>query len=44
MLDADSYPHAFIVYEGYRFEFTRASLYEGKIIADVVITKAEEPV
>jgi methionyl-tRNA formyltransferase len=44
MLDAESYPPAFIVYEGYRFEFTRASLYEGKIVSDVVITKVEEPV
>lgn len=42
MLDAESYPHAFLVYEGFRFEFTRASLYEGKIISDVVITKVEE--
>jgi methionyl-tRNA formyltransferase len=42
MLDAETYPHAFLIYEGFRFEFTRVSLYEGKLKADVVITKVEE--
>jgi methionyl-tRNA formyltransferase len=42
MLDADDYPHAFLEYKGFRFEFRRASLYDQKIIADVVITKIAE--
>ena len=40
MLDADGYPQAFIEYSGFRFEFSRAALYDGKIIADVKITRA----
>ena len=40
MLDADGYPHAFLNYGGFRFEFTRAALYEGRIVADVTITSA----
>lgn len=38
MLDAQDYPHAFIEYGGYRFEFTRPALRTGKIEADVTIT------
>jgi len=38
MLDAQDYPHAFIEYNGYRFEFTRPALRTGKIEADVTIT------
>jgi methionyl-tRNA formyltransferase len=37
MLDADGYPPAFIEYNGFRYEFSRASLYHGKIVADVNI-------
>jgi methionyl-tRNA formyltransferase len=40
MLDAEGYPHAFLIHENIRFEFTRASLKaNGAIIADVKITK-----
>jgi methionyl-tRNA formyltransferase len=39
MLDAAGYPHAFIEYEGFRLEFSRATLYDGRIVADVTITK-----
>jgi methionyl-tRNA formyltransferase len=42
MLDADGYPHAFLNYSGMRFEFTRAALYDGRIMADVKITRLEE--
>lgn len=38
MLDADGYPHAFIEINGFRYEFTRASMKaDGTIIADVKI-------
>ena len=37
MLDADGYPPAFIEYNGFRYEFNRAALYHGKIVADVNI-------
>jgi len=42
MLDAEGYPKAFIVCKGVRYEFSRAALYEGRIIADVKITKLED--
>ena len=38
MLDAEGYPKAFINYEGFRYEFSRAALYDGRIQADVTIT------
>jgi methionyl-tRNA formyltransferase len=38
MLDADGYPHAFLDHAGFRFEFSRAALYDGRIVADVKIT------
>jgi methionyl-tRNA formyltransferase len=38
MLDADGYPRAFLSYAGYRFEFSRSALYDGRIVADVQIT------
>lgn len=38
MLDAQGYPHAFLEYEGFRYEFRRAQLYDGAIVADVRIT------
>lgn len=37
MLDAEEYPKAFLIHHGYRYEFTRASLYDGRIKADVTI-------
>lgn len=37
MLDAEGYPHAFLEYEGFRYEFRRATLYDGRIVADVMI-------
>jgi methionyl-tRNA formyltransferase len=39
MLDADGYPHAYLEHEGFRYEFGRAALFDGKIVADVTITK-----
>jgi methionyl-tRNA formyltransferase len=41
MLDAKGYPKAFLEYKGVRYEFSRAELYDGKIVADVVITAME---
>ena len=42
MLDAEGYPRAFLEYAGFRFEFSRAVLYNGRIIADVKITPVEK--
>lgn len=42
MLDAKGYPHAFIKYKGFRYEFRRAVLYDGRIVADVTITPMKE--
>lgn len=45
MLDADGYPRAFIEHNGFLYEFSRASLYDGRVVADVKITppkKSEE--
>lgn len=39
MLDCEDYPSAFIENENFRFEFSRASFKNNKIIADVRITK-----
>ena len=39
MLDANGYPHAFLETEHFRFEFERASIKKGRIIADVKITE-----
>lgn len=39
MLDADGYPPAFLETEHLKFEFTRASLRPGSVIADVKITR-----
>ena len=41
MLDADEYPKAFIERQGYKFEFRRAALKNGKINANVTITPME---
>jgi methionyl-tRNA formyltransferase len=39
MLDAEGYPRAFLHHSGYRFEFSRPALYDGRIMADVTITR-----
>jgi len=39
MLDANGYPHAFLETEHFRFEFERASIKKGWVIADVKITE-----
>jgi methionyl-tRNA formyltransferase len=40
MLDAHDYPRAFLQYSGFRFELSRPALYDGRIVADVKITRA----
>ena len=42
MLDADGYPRAYLEHEGFRYEFSRAALYHGRIVADVAIRPLEE--
>ena len=42
MLDAEGYPKSFLEYEGFRYEFSRAALYDERIKADVVITPIKE--
>lgn len=42
MLDAAGYPNAFLEYGGFRYKFSRAVMYNGKIISDVEITKITE--
>ena len=41
MLDAEGYPKAFLEYKEFRYEFSRAAFYDGRIIADVKITPLE---
>ncbi len=41
MLDAEGYPKAFLKHAGFRFEFSRAALYDGRIVADVIISLIE---
>ncbi len=41
MLDAEGYPRAFLRHEGFRYEFSRATVYEGGIVADVTIRRDE---
>jgi methionyl-tRNA formyltransferase len=43
MLDAAGYPKAFLNYGKYRLEFSRAALYDGRIVADVTISSLKEP-
>ncbi len=38
MLDGEGYPRAFIEHEGFRYEFSRAGLYDGRVVADVSVT------
>lgn len=40
MLDAEGYPRAFLNHGGFRYELSRAALYDGRIVADVTITLA----
>lgn len=40
MLDAEGYPRAFLEHAGFRFEFSRPALYDGRIVADVTITRS----
>lgn len=42
MLDADGYPHAFWETKHFRFEFERASIKKGQVIADVKITERKK--
>lgn len=42
MLDAEGYPQAFLIHAGYRYEFSRAALYDGRIIADVRVTPVKD--
>ena len=42
MLDAEGYPRAFIEHNGFRYEFSRAALYNGRIEASVKITPLKE--
>ena len=42
MLDAEGYPRAFIGYRGFLYEFSRAALYDGRIVADVTIRPLKE--
>ena len=42
MLDAEGYPRAFLKYKGFKYEFRRAALYDGRIVADVIITPLKE--
>jgi methionyl-tRNA formyltransferase len=42
MLDAEGYPRAFLHYRGMRFEFSRPALYDGRVVADVKITRDDD--
>ena len=42
MLDAESYPPAFLEHKGFRFEFSRAQLLQGRITGEITITPREE--
>lgn len=41
MLDAEGYPHAFLEVGDLRLEFTRSARYDGKVLANVTITRNE---
>lgn len=43
MLDAEGYPRAFLTWRGFRLEFDRVALYDGRVEADVHITRAPSP-
>lgn len=42
MLDVESYPSAYLIHEGFRYEFTHATLRDGRIQADVKITPMDD--
>jgi methionyl-tRNA formyltransferase len=42
MLDAEDYPHAYLKHAGFRYEFRRAAIYDGRIMADVTISPIRE--
>jgi methionyl-tRNA formyltransferase len=42
MLDAEGYPNAFLERGAFRYEFRRAALYNGRILAEVKITPIVE--
>lgn len=42
MLDAEDYPKAFFIYNGFKFEFRRSAIYTDHIEADVKISKTKE--
>ena len=42
MLDADGYPHAFLEHNGYRFEFTNATLSDDGLHARVTIQSTDQ--
>jgi methionyl-tRNA formyltransferase len=44
MLDAEGYPQAFLRHAGFRFEFSRPALYDGRIVADVKITRGDNDI
>jgi methionyl-tRNA formyltransferase len=44
MLDAEGYPRAFLRHAGFCFEFSRPALYDGRIVADVKITRGNEKI
>jgi methionyl-tRNA formyltransferase len=42
MLDAEGYPRAFLEHAGFRFELSRPALYDGRVVADVKVTRVEK--
>lgn len=42
MLDAEGFPRAFLMHKGFRYEFSRPALYDGRIVADVRVTAARQ--
>ena len=42
MLDAETYPRAYLTHGGFRYEFSKAALGDGHLIADVEITPIED--
>jgi len=42
MLDAEGYPRAYLMHAGFRYEFSRAALYDGRVVADVTITPVKK--
>ena len=44
MLDADGYPSAFIEHDGFRYEFSRASIKSNYLLADVKITPLKKDI